>query len=148
MLNLQGSSIAFVNDKLQPSQEDGRAGGLLPSRGKRILQHSQDQGIETGSRTLEIGEAVGGHISDRLRLKEDAERWKKLCRISRPRADSTKAGEGPLAPRLIRDDSFEDSTLDGPSKGTYEELGMLGSVQCACGSAADDVYDGDRRTSS
>lgn len=71
MLNLQGSQIAFVNDKLLPSQEDGRPDTLLPVRGKRILQHVQYQGIETGSRTLGIGTASwGGCILGEVRLEE------------------------------------------------------------------------------
>lgn len=58
MLNLQGSQIVLMNYKpFGLSQEDGKAATLLPSRDKRISQHSQCQGIETGSRTLEIGTA-------------------------------------------------------------------------------------------
>lgn len=63
ILSLQRSQIAFVNDKLLPSQEDGRAYTLLPSWGKRILQRAQYQGNETGSRTLEIGKAFGRVVS-------------------------------------------------------------------------------------
>lgn len=85
-LNLQGSQIAFVNDKLLPSQEDSRANTLLPSWDKRILQHAQYQGNETGSRTLQIGKVFGRVTSwDEVRLKAKAERWKKFRKILGPR---------------------------------------------------------------